>query len=123
MKPNGQSERRQYKRIHKYFIVQYYEKAHTDMKYEMTQIKNISLGGICLVTQRAFTPSCQLGLDLKTPFLVETTYLEGVVLESHERVKGVIYETRVKFLELPPETEFILKKVIDHFEKEEGLKS
>ncbi len=118
MLPKGQSERRQYKRINKNFIVRYYELDNPDAKYEASQIKNLSLGGMCLITQKAFPPSCRLVIELKTPFRAEDTPLGGVVLESHERIKGVIYETRIKFTSVTAETAFVLNKIMEHFDKE-----
>jgi len=117
----NQPERRQYKRIKKNFIVRYFERNHPEIKYEATQLKNISIGGMCLITQKPFSPACELIVEFKTPFQAETTELEGIILESHERVLGVIYETRMKFINATPQNEFVLKKLIEHFEKEEGL--
>lgn len=113
-------ERRQYKRIKKNFIVRYFELDNPDVRYEASQLKNFSLGGMCLITPKAFEPSCRLVVEFKTPFQTETIPLGGVVLESHERIKGIIYETRIKFSAMGHEAEGVLKKIIDHFEKEEG---
>ena len=121
--PANQPDRRQYKRISKHFIVRYYDLTYPDLKYEATQLKNVSIGGVCLITAKMFTPSTRLAVDLKTPFQAEMTHLEGVVLESHERIRGVIYETRMKFNDVKPEAEFVLNKLVEHFEKEEGLKN
>ena len=116
------SERRQYKRINKNFVVSYYSLATADLKYQATQIKNVSLGGVCLITEKSFPSESKIGIELRTSILAEPAYLEGVVLESHERIKGVIYETRIKFSNVPPSSEFVLTKLIEHFGKEEGPK-
>ena len=86
---------------------------------EITQLKNISMGGMCFVTSARFEPGTQLGIELKTPYLADTTYLEGVVLESHEKVMDIIYETRLKFEFLNPQAEFLLAKIIEFFINEE----
>ncbi len=119
MKKKEQPERRQYQRIKKHFILTYFNLADPDAKYSASQLKNISLGGMCLVTSQTFEPSVKLGIELKTPFLSELTHLEGTILESHEKIKDVIYETRMEFDPLSSPAEFVLKKLIDHFEKEE----
>ena len=113
-------ERRKYKRIKKHFILTYYNFATPDVRFEASQLKNISLGGMCLITAKQFPPAARLGIELKTPFLAELIHLEGVVLESHERVKGIIYETRLQFSEISSQAEFVLKNIIQHFEKEES---
>ncbi|MDO8580598.1 MAG: PilZ domain-containing protein [Candidatus Omnitrophota bacterium] len=52
-----QEERRKYKRINKNFILTYYEKIKPKERYEVTQMKNISLGGMCFITTQAYPPS------------------------------------------------------------------
>ncbi len=115
---NNQSpkvERRKNKRIKKHFLLSYYLKENPEDKHEMTQLKNISLGGLCFITTRPYAPGTVIGIDLNTPYLSDTTYLEGVVLESHETAKGILYNTRLKFKDLTPEAEFLLKKIMDFF--------
>ena len=98
----NQPERRNYVRIKKNFILSYFDKDRPDEKYEITQLKNISMGGMCYVTSRKFNYGTSMGIELKTPYLSDTTYLEGVVLESHEKVKNMLYETRLQFNFLDP---------------------
>ena len=115
----GDSERRRYKRINKHFILTYFDKSNPSRKQEITQLKNISMGGMCFVTSSRFESGTQMGIELKTPYLADTTYLEGVVLESHEKVLDIIYETRLKFEFLNPQAEFLLAKIIEFFINEE----
>jgi c-di-GMP-binding flagellar brake protein YcgR len=115
---SSQPERRQYQRIKKHFILTYFDKADPDVRFSASQLKNISLGGLCLITDQSFPIGTSLGIELKTPFLSELTHLEGTVLASHERVKDIIYETRLEFLQLSPQAEFVLNKIIQYFEKE-----
>jgi hypothetical protein len=112
-------ERRRYKRIKKHFILTYHNPKDPTQKFAASQLKNISMGGMCLITAREFEPMTRLMLDLKTPFLTELIHLEGVVLESREKIKNIIYETRLEFSELPDEAKFVLSKLIEHYEKEE----
>ncbi|MCK5180476.1 MAG: PilZ domain-containing protein, partial [Candidatus Omnitrophica bacterium] len=84
-------------------------------KFEITQLKNISLGGMRPVTTRKFDPSTKLGVELKTPYISGTTYLEGTVLQSHERMKGAIYETRLEFDSLDTEATALLEKLMGFF--------
>lgn len=115
--PNNE-ERRQYKRIKKNFILSYFDKANPAVKLELTQLKNIGVGGICFVTNKTFDPGTVIGIELKTPYLSDTTYLEGTVLESHERVQNVIYETRLEFNELSEEAKYLLNKMMEFFNSE-----
>ncbi len=108
-------ERRKNKRIKKHFLLSYYLRDNPEKKYEVTQLKNISLGGMCFITTRAYAPGTVMGIDLNTPYLSDATYLEGVVLESHETAKGILYNTRLQFKDLTPEAKFLLKKIMDFF--------
>jgi len=115
--PTG-PERRAYIRINKSFILTYYDKANRQQKFEITQLKNISMGGMCFITSKPVPSQTELHIDLKTPYIAEITYLDGIVLGSQEKIKGLIYETRVQFKDLKPESEFILHKLIKFSVKE-----
>jgi len=109
-------ERRQYARIKKSFILSYFDHVNPEHKFEITQLKNISFGGMCFITGQNYEPSTKLGIELKTPYLAGTTHLEGVVLMSHEKMKDKIYETRLQFVEpLETEAKVLLGKLIDLF--------
>jgi hypothetical protein len=115
-----EKDRRRYVRIKKHFILSYFMKDDPSVKHDLSQLKNISLGGMCFVTSKAFEPQTKLGVELKTPYLADTTHLEGTVLESHEKLPTAIYETRMAFDPLSPQAEFVLKKVIDYFKEIKG---
>jgi len=117
MKDRPHEERRRYKRIKKHFILTYFNLADPQLRFAASQLKNISMGGMCLITSQLFEPKSLLGIELKTPFMTELVYLEGSVLASQERIKDVIYETRLEFTELSIQAKFILKKLIEHYEK------
>jgi len=121
--PEDKPERRVYKRIKKHFILSYFELTNPEIRYDASQLKNISLGGMCFVTAKPFSRGALLGIELKTPFMAELTHLEGSVLESHEKLKNIIYETRLKFENLTPQAEFVISRLIQYFEKEAGESS
>jgi hypothetical protein len=108
-------ERRRYIRIKKSFLLTYFDKSEPSRKHEITQLKNISLGGMCFITSQSFNPATELVIELKTPYLAETTHLEGVVLESHVKMKNRIYETRLGFRDLDTEAKILLEKLMEYF--------
>lgn len=116
-------ERRKYKRITKNFLLTYFEKENPTKKYEITQLKNISMGGICFITTQAFEKSTHLCISLETPYLSETTYLEGLVLKSHEKATNLLYETRLQFACLDPQAEFVISKLIEFFMNGDAAKN
>ena len=70
---------------------------------------------MCFITTRSFDPSTRLSIELKTPYIAGTTYLEGSVLQSHEKMKGTIYETRLEFENLDTEAKVLLEKLMEFF--------
>lgn len=118
--PSKHPERRRYSRISKHFVLTYYNRLAPEEKFAASQLKNIGLGGMCLITAKPFDPQTRLAIELKTPFLTELIHLEGVVLESKEKIKNIIYETRMEFLDLSEEAKFVLNKIIEHYEREES---
>ena len=115
MNNESNEERRQYERINKSFILSYFDQANPDHKFEITQLKNISFGGMCFITGQCYERSTNLSIELKTPYLAGTTHLEGTVIESYEKMVDKIYETRLKFGPLETEAKVLLGKLIDLF--------
>ena len=120
--PGNQSERRRYIRIRKNFILSYFDRKKPEKKFDATQLKNISLGGMCFVTSVKYEPGTIISIELKTPYLTGTTHLEGTVLESQEKLRGILCDTRLVFNKLNPEAEFVIKKIVEYFKEKEKEK-
>ena len=118
-KPSHWPERRQDIRIKKHFILSYYDLADPGKKHEATQIKNISVGGVCILTTTQFPPGTLIAIEMKTPYLSGTVQMQGKVLESHERLQGIVYDTRLFFQNLNAQAEFVLKKIVEYY-KDKG---
>ena len=73
---------------------------------------------MCLITAKQYDEGTMLGIELKTPFLTGLTHLEGKVLESKEKIRDIIYETRLEFQDLCENSKNVLEKTIEHFENE-----
>ena len=108
-------ERRRHIRIKRNFIISFYDKHDPSVKHEVSQIKNISLGGTCIITSRYYPPTTKMGVELKTPYLAGTVHFDGTVLDSHEKVSDLLYETRLVFENLRPQAEFVLSKIVEYF--------
>jgi hypothetical protein len=117
--PTGR-ERREHRRFNKSFILKYFIIDNPQLKYEITQLKNISRGGICFVSSAPIEGDVRLGIELKTPYLSNTTYLEGVVLESSVKVEGILYETRLQFDKLTAQSQLTLNQLIEFFQSGEN---
>lgn len=114
-------ERRKYDRIKKNFVISYHNKHDPSIKHDISQIKNISLGGSCFITSDYCAPSTKIGIELKTPYLNGTIHLDGTVLDSHEKIPNLLYETRLVFEPLTSQAEFVLNKIVEYFK--EGKKT
>ncbi len=114
------SDRRKYPRINKNFILTYFHPENPSEKNEITQLKNISLGGMCFVATKNFPLGTKLNIELRTPYLSDKANLKGHILESREKIKGVMYQIRLAFDGLDPEEEFLLKSIVDYFVNKKG---
>ncbi len=115
-----QPEKRKYPRIDKHFMLSYFDLNDPLVKHNASQLKNIGLGGLCLITSKSFSTGTRLGIELKTPFLSEFIHLKGTVLESKEKIRNIIYETRVQFDDIPLAAHAVLSKLIEHFRNEKA---
>ncbi len=113
------SERRTSVRIGKNLILSYFLPSDRSRKFDMTQMKNLSRGGICFVTTEEFPPTTKLAVEFLTPYLTETSSLTGVVIESSAKIPGLLYETRMQFEDLTPSASAFLDEIINYFMFEE----
>ncbi|MFA5156048.1 MAG: PilZ domain-containing protein [Candidatus Omnitrophota bacterium] len=112
-------ERRRFPRIDGRFIVSYRILEESD-NIDITQTKNLSLGGMLLTTNRKFDPGTNLALEIRLPFDPDPIMLIGKVVESHEITKGLIYDTRMMFLAIDEKHRGILSQTIMHYLKRSG---
>ncbi len=92
-------ERRKYPRLNTNFVVSYRLKQIPD-SYDISQSKNVSQEGMLLTTNRYFDKGTLLAMIIRFPFFAGKIEATGEVVESKEVVKNLLYETRIKFLDL-----------------------
>ena len=113
-----QSNRRKHVRIYRNFILSCHLQGQNDVKYEMSQVNNISRGGVNFSVSVQFPKGSRIIIELMTP-LSDKVILEGVVLDCREKISQLIYEIRVQFEKLSPEAEDALSK-IEQYSKQQG---
>jgi hypothetical protein len=109
-------ERRKYPRANGRFIVSYRvipNNAHADI----TQTKNLSLGGMLLTTNCQFPAETSLALEIRLPFDPDPIVTIAKVLESKEIVKGVIYDTRLAFVAVDEKHRRVISETIGYYLK------
>lgn len=82
---------------------------------DITQTKNISSGGMLLTTNRQFQPGTKLSLEIRLPLDVTPIKVIGIVVDSNEVVKNMLYDTRLSFLEVPGEHKKIVEKTVNFY--------
>ena len=108
------SERRRNPRICGRFIVSYRILDELD-NTDITQTKNISLGGMLLTTNRLFPKGTHLAVEIRLPFDRSPIMIIGKVVESTEITRDLIYDTRMEFLAVDENHRGILNKTVDYY--------
>jgi c-di-GMP-binding flagellar brake protein YcgR len=109
-------ERRKHPRATGRFIVSYRVLEDID-SVDISQTKNISLGGMLLTTNRQFKPGTRLALEIRLPFDANPIILIAKVLESHEITKNLIYDTRIEFINVDERHKKIISETVGYYLK------
>lgn len=104
-------DRRKYVRVYRNFILTYHHKEKGGAKHDISQVNNISKGGINFVATQALEMGALIGVDLQTPFITDAVYFEGIVLGCKEKIPNLIYEVRLEFKDLSAQAMDILDKI------------
>lgn len=108
-------ERRQHPRIEKHFIITYYDLDKVDAEHCISQIKNISRGGVCFSSSIAFAPGSRLQTMIKTPYMGQAINFEVRVIDCEEKIPNTVYNVRAKIENKTPQAEEILHKIEESF--------
>lgn len=109
-------ERRKGPRVSGRFIVSYRVLEEID-NVDISQTKNLGLGGMLLTTNVQFNPGVNLALEIRLPFDPNPIMLIGKVLESKEITKHLIYDTRLVFLAVDDRHVKIINDTVRYYSK------
>lgn len=109
-------EKRKHPRVTGRFIVSYRILEDED-NIDISQTRNISLGGMLLTTNRQFPFGTTLALEIRLPFDPNPIMLIGKVLESREITKHLIYDTRIKFVAVDDRHRKVINETVDYYIK------
>lgn len=109
-------DRRRHPRISARFIVSYRILEETN-NVDISQTKNLSLGGMLLTTNRKFNPGTNLALEIRLPFDPNPIMIIAKVLDSHEISKDLIYDTRLLFLAIDEKHRNVVKETVEYYVK------
>ncbi len=111
-------ERRKHARISGRFIVSYRILEESD-NVDITQTKNLSLGGMLLTTNRRFELGTNLAVEIRLPFDPNPIMLIGKVIDSKEITKDLIYDTRMQFLAVDEKHRGVINQTVDYYVKKD----
>lgn len=114
------AERRSSIRVKKHYIIRFSQKDNPSLKYEVSQVENISKGGLCFSSSFSFAPGTVLAIELRTPYIAETVHLEGRVLESKDKIPGILFQNRLQFQGTTAQALDILDKIEKYNTKSEN---
>jgi len=84
---------------------------------DISQTKNLSLGGMLLTTNCQFAPGTNLALEIRLPFDPNPIMLIGKVAESREITKDIIYDTRLIFLAVDESHRKVINETVGYYLK------
>jgi len=109
-------ERRKYPRADGRFIVSY-RVIPKNNNADISQTKNLSLGGMLLTTNYQFPAGTNLALEIRLPFDPNPIMIIANVLESSEITKNIIYDTRLTFLAIDEKHRGIIDETVGYYLK------
>jgi len=109
-------ERRKHQRISARFIVSYRIMEEEDA-VDISQTKNVGLGGMLLTTNREFKAGTNLALEIRLPFDPNPIMLIGRVMDSREIIKDLIYDTRLNFLAIDEKHRKTISDTVNYYIK------
>ena len=107
-------ERRKHPRINGRFIVSYRILDDAE-NLDITQTKNICLGGMLLTTNVMFGKGTHIAVEIRLPFENNPILLIGKVIESTEITKDLIYDTHLEFIAVDENHRSIINKTVDFY--------
>lgn len=110
-------ERRKHPRISNAHFIVSYRIPQESNNVDVSQTKNLSLGGMLLTTNREFEPGTNLALEIRLPFDPNPILLVAKVLESRQIIKDLLYDTRLEFLSVDEKHRKLIAKTVEHYLK------
>nr|MBU1328378.1 hypothetical protein [Candidatus Omnitrophota bacterium] len=111
---NIQFERRRFKRINGSYIVSYAPIKSEELKFDISQTKNICEDGMLFISDRKFEKDVVLKMKLRLPEFSDYVIVQVQVIDSIKRVKVIMYETRARFIEVEEKVREAIRKLVDH---------
>ena len=105
------ADKRQYTRLSQHCMVSYRKQG--EKTYDMSQTRNVSIGGMYLITQSSYNPGDTFDLLIRFPFRMDRVQIVGEVVNTKKEPRG--HGTCLRFIDFPADLakeleSFILKQ-------------
>ena len=107
-------ERRQFKRISKAYIVSYAIVSSEELKFDISQTRNLSEGGLLFISDKKFEKDVVLKIKLRLPDFPDYAVVYAQVVDSTQIMKDLIYDTRVKFVEVEQNISEAIRRLVNY---------
>ncbi len=107
-------ERRKFKRISGNYIVSYAPIKGEDLKFDVSQTKDLSEGGLLFISDRKFKKEIILKIKLRLPEFSDYVIIKAQVVDSIGMAKGIMHETRVVFVDIDKNVREAIRRLVDH---------
>ena len=109
-------EKRKYPRIERAFLV-YYTPLSGPKEFDLTQAKNISLGGLLITTSRPLEKGLALSLKIRLPGNYYANPTARVIESYRVKPDAQFYNTRLQFSSMNDEERNAMSQTIESFSK------
>jgi PilZ domain len=107
-------EKRKFKRINGTYIVSYAPIKGEDLKFDVSQTRNLSEGGLLFISDRKFEKDIVLKIKLRLPEFSDYVIVKARVVDSIQLAKGIMNETRVMFVDIDKNVREAIRRLADH---------
>jgi hypothetical protein len=111
---NIRFERRKFKRIDKSYIVSYVPIEGEELKYDISQTKNLSEGGLLFISDREFKKDVILKIKLRLPEFSDYVIVKVKVIASKKNTKSTMYDIRAQFVDVEQKVRDAIKKLVEY---------
>jgi len=106
-------ERRRFKRISGTYVVSYAPIKGEEIKFDISQTRNLSEGGLLFIADRKFEKETILKIKLRLPEFSDYVIVKARVVGSGQTAKGLMHEIRVQFVEIDQKIKDAIKRLVN----------
>jgi len=112
--PSNQSNRRKFNRLNRSYVISYVPVKNGELKYDVSQTKDLSEGGLSFISDKSFEKGTILKIKLKLPEFLDYVIVQAQVVNSTQRARSIIYETRASFIAVEQKIKDSIKRLANY---------